>query len=98
MVALWPFDEKLIDSDNTKMIDAVVFTSKLQQNIYIIFHINLKNIGGKRTLPSVDSETTRSFKDPKKTEDERKKRRNTMTKVKNKVCHIFFKNIMIKNA
>ena len=82
MVAIWPFAEKSIGSYNTNMFDAMVFTSKLQQNIYIIFHINLKNIGGKRTLPSVDSETIRSFKGTKKTEDERKKRRGTMTKKK----------------
>ena len=79
MVAIWPFNEKSIGSYTTKMFGTMVFTSKLQQNIYIIFHINLKNIGGKRTLPSVDSETTRSFKGTKKTEDERKKRRGTMT-------------------
>ena len=82
MVVIWPFDEKSISSYNTKIFDAVVFTFKLRQTSIYFFIQNWKNIGGKRTLPSVDSETTRSFKGPKKSEDERKKRRNTMAKKK----------------
>ena len=91
MVVIWPFDEKSISSYNTKIFDAVVFTLKLRQTSIYFFIQKLKNIDGKRTLLSVDSETTllsidsettRSFQSPKKTEDERKKRTNTMTKKK----------------
>ena len=38
MVVIWPFDENLISSDNTKIFDAAVFTLKLRQtSIYFLY-------------------------------------------------------------
>ena len=80
MVVIWSYDEKLSCPCNTKLPDAVIFIQASITFTYILFKQNWKNIDGKRTLSTDDSETNSSDLGLSMTEEKQKKRKSAMTK------------------